>query len=730
MQNKVDYFIHQIFTPNYYHRQYENDLPQEKEETSYTEGAKRAVHIALPFLSLYRPLGAAISLSMGSVRVLTSGAGLIHADSLPKGAQQAMQLGLATLALVGTLYHFTLGLYLTTGADLVSNFTRILERLHALQFQQAGEELLQALGSGLYLAIMMTGSLEVVLTSLLVQALISVVQAKEEWKQGRMPEAMAKTLMGMVRLYQANQQHALIQKRETLFQQYKELKERIQRGRKIDHLWDHPAVREAKGLAHTKITDPMNNHPLNNLDAQIDEKRVVLKDANDTEYDFGAHFFGYGKQQVKGMNITFKNQGEESALEFKINHVFRDRLEVFLQNLEKISPEDLKQLLDLNHSHIKGVTIGKKALIDEDFWLSLGEEYEIDLQGLGKILIGGTPETISFYDRVTVKMEKGKTLYDFHEALSFLNLDDALRQSATEDIDRMKMGHLYRMFAPKEATFFERNEAFFDLPMEQFKQEILARSPEMEGVFNEWLSKMELRETLPGRMRFAVDGLSDELQKQGALGLTAAVYSGNWWEQDNSTNFERIASMLKMGMLSHEIRERNGMNANGLSWGLDYMTGGADSVYTQIVTKNNKSFDEYAYQTPVRLIISPKIFEMGTYQYHTDNFGNRMLVEDDWWWFDKYIDRNNISDFLTVEKLYFNSDNEVMIKDRIPPEYFTGIVVDNASTKQDLLEYLRGKDLVQMDSSGHETILSRPIDEFLYVGDAITKELFAYTETT
>jgi hypothetical protein len=699
MKNKIDYYTHTLFTPSFYHRQYENDLPQEKKEETYTEGAKRVIHIALPFLSLYRPFGTALSLSMGTARILTSGVGVVNAKSWPKGAEKTLQLGLASLALIGTLYNFTLGLYLTTGADLVANLAKIVSHLHALEYQRAGEEFLQALGSGLYLAIMMTASLEVVVASLLVQALVCIVQASSEWKEGRMPEAMAKVLMGMTRLYQAHGQIELIQRRNALVEQYQDLQERISRGRKVNHIW---------------------NHPLQNLNEKIDEQKVIFEDANENAYDFGSHFFGYGKQQVKGMNLTFTEQGKETALEFKINHLFRDRLEILLQNLKTTPKKDLQQLLDLNQSHITGVSITRFNPNEGKLWNS-NEKYRISLQGLGTISIGSNPDVVTNYDRVSVQMEKGKSLYDFHEALAFLGLDDALKQSTAEDIERMKLGHLFHMFAPKAATHFERSHPFFDLPLEELKQEMIARSPKMEEYFKRWLPHMQLREILPGRVRFALDGLFDELRMEGARGLTAAIF-GDWFNKN--VLYERVASMLKMGMLSHEMRERHGMTANGLSGGFDYYTGGADSVFTQIVTKNNKSYYEHVYASAVRLTIDPKILEMGTYQFHEDNFGNRQLNNGYGWLF-PYTQRDNIHEFLKIETGQFNFDNEVMIKDRIPPEYFKGIVVENWLTKQGLLQYLKEKNLVQIDGLGRETILSRPVDEFIHVGDSITDAQFA-----
>lgn len=694
MLDKVDYYKHKLYEPPYYHRQYETDLPQDQESSSYTETAKRAAHIALPFLSMYQPLGKAISIAMGSVRVITSTTGVVG-DNLVETSYRVMQVALALLALAGTLYHFTLGLYLTTGADIISNLTQILEALYRHEYQKAGEELLQALSSGIYLAIMMTGSLEVVLASILIQALISFYQARDEWSKGRMPEAFAKTILGMVRLVQAGGQIQIIQRRNTLLKRYEELAERINNGRKIDHLWAHPLIQAAYG-----------------------QKGAVLEDAQGNVYDMGSHFHGHGKQIVKGMNVTFKDHGDYTTLDFKVNHVFRDRLEKTITDLAGHSKADLKELLGILGSHATNISVSKGPSDFADYV----KNHEIKLEGIGKISVGASKDVLTLYDKVSIRMEKGKSLYDFHEALSFLNLDDALRQSANEDVERMKMGQLFRMFSPQAATLFERSDPFFDLSLEDFKKQILLRSPEMGAIFDKYLSKMELREIVPGRMRYAVDGLSDELTKKGALGLTSAL-TGAWSQKEIH---ERVASILKMGMIASEMRRDHQVGKPGLSSGSDYYTGGADSVFTQVVTDRNKSYNEYMYHSDVRFLISPKVLETGTYQYHDDNFGTREITNSDWWfWKQDYLDRDNIFKFLATERANFQGDNEVMLKERVAPEYITGIVVKNQHMKNQLLDYLRQSNIVQKDASGNETILSRAVDQFIYVGNTVKAEQFA-----
>jgi len=61
-----------ISTPVYYHREYENDLPKEEQENSLLDQCKRVSTVALPFISLYKPLSFPLSLTLGGVRVIST----------------------------------------------------------------------------------------------------------------------------------------------------------------------------------------------------------------------------------------------------------------------------------------------------------------------------------------------------------------------------------------------------------------------------------------------------------------------------------------------------------------------------------------------------------------------------------------------------------------------------------------------------------------------------------
>jgi hypothetical protein len=367
-------------------------------------------------------------------------------------------------------------------------------------------------------------------------------------------------------------------------------------------------------------------------------------------------------------------------------------------------------------------------------------------------------------------MNKEKNLFDLHELLSLVGLDTAIMSSSKDDLDRLKMGHLLRIFFPREATAFERSEAFFTLS----KQELLDKmTPEMKDVYDRYFDQIKESEILPGRIRYKVPGLVDEIQELGGRYLTVAI-TGSDSKQDL---YQRAASMLSLGMLSQEMKAKYQINHHG-DYGLDYLSSGADSIYTQMLTTKNltsKGWDtsHLYYQSKVRFLISLDALENGTYQYIEDSYGNRLEDSKNKYFSGSYADRLNILEFTKtlqessdtneysinevllkyqIPLSYFeeilryfnipfskdflsdrqrdigsllnylfminlnNSDsNEVMLKDRLPPSYFKGFLVDNQDTRQELLDHLRTCNLVQKDALNRETIQGQFVEDFIRI---------------
>ncbi len=705
MQNNINYFTHKIFDPSYYQRRFDKDLPSSWDETS-----GRALLLALPFLSLYKPAGNAISCVMGSARSISSLSETATGFRDPSKSYfycfgKAGQTGLAVVSLSASLFHFQIGLLVTTGADIGIALVHVVHHLINQEWKLSLEEMTQLLSSCLYLAIMLQGSLELILASLLLQALIQFYQSWSEYqREGRWPEAAAKFAMGTIRLYQARQCIYQIERRNALLSIKKiaALVQRIKRGREVNHLIYSP-LHEKGG-------------------------EVVLSDSNDNSYNFGTYVHGNGKATVKGMNLQFRTHevdGKQlTQLEFKVNHVFRNRLEKVIQEIKQLNRAELNEVLRLTQSHAKGMKIEQLPFtFSENVQYKMGTVSKISLEGLGSISVGNDTEYPNLYDRVKIELDPGQNLYQMHELLSFLDLDDALRSSSLEDIERLKIGQLFRVFQPKEATLFEREESFFALSIEQLKQEIIKKAPAMEKTFQEYLSKIEPEEILPGRVRYSIRGLSDKVYELGGRTLISAVTG------PDDQAFARTASIIKMGMLAPEMRFSNGMAVEGLSpWG-DFYAGGGDSVFTQLLTEDNfqrkMRLDDFAYDGDVRILFSLDILETGTYQYHTDSFGwRRPTAEPPYSWFfnpDFYLDRPNIFDFTKEEQRRFHLGQEVMVKECISPSKIQGLIVPNESIKEGLLSYFRDKKITELNSEGLETILNIPIDRFIHVGERLSE---------
>lgn len=706
--NYIDYIKHAIYLPSTYYRRFDFDLPEMGDK------AKRAALASLPFVALYKPAGTVLSIGMNGARSVSHIQNAFAREEDKDWAGAALEAGkaaLAATALVTTIHNFASALLLTTGVDALQSGFTSCELIWNGEYSKAGEEALQTMASAAYLAFMATGALEAMVVFALLQAIVSLYQARKEIAEGRLIEGAAKMAMAGIRLNQAKGYIEQIQRRNAYMEmeRIRSLFSRIVSGRQAGHLI---------------------HHPLSSLRQRIADNEVVLTDGQGNEISFGSHFHGNGQELVKGENIAFRTKivnGEEvTELDFKVNHAFRARIDEALNELKKIKPKELQDILSLAGSHATGITIKQGSFgistFPSFFGGSFDEATEIQIDGLGKILIGSSPHSPNCYDRVVVQLKGARSLFDLHEVLSIVDLDKAIRLSTSEDFDRLKMGHLFRTFCPREATPFERTPEFFTMPLDQLKAKIIEKAPEMKGIFDTYFNRMREEHLFDGRVRYRIEGLADAAYEKGARALTAAVTGA----YDDKTLYERVASMLRLGMLSTEVRDANAFGNHGLGgFGTDYRSGGADSVYTQLLTEKNcrekMEFDELYYDSKVRILIGLEALEMGTYQYHSDSFGNRILGEGSWW-SGEYGKRDGILEFIANEQSspHLNPGHEVMLKERVAPKFFKGLIVPNEKTKMGLVKHLQECGLIE-----NGKILNTDVDKFIHVGDRVSEELFA-----
>jgi hypothetical protein len=194
--------------------------------------------------------------------------------------------------------------------------------------------------------------------------------------------------------------------------------------------------------------------------------------------------------------------------------------------------------------------------------------------------------------------------------------------------------------------------------------------------------------------------------------------------------------ILKNGLFSKELRDKNGMNAKGLNGNHHYKGGGAQSVYSMLLT--DKDLDErkkigsigYSDAAAVRLYISLKALNQGSYQYNEDMCGTKEVQD--------YINRPSILDFVKIVKLEqdyeyqtpepYEDDQhyetqEIMIPDRVDQKHFMAMTVKTEQVKQQIISRGRECNLFQTGEDGIERYNGIPVDEFISTEDHITPEL-------
>lgn len=728
--NYIRFVKHSLYEPDTYHRRYDQDVEfaDNKMALQASPVATLAYRIgttALPFIALYRPAGSFLSVTLGSCRL---GSHLVRAYEFQQNqdwiscSQELFGASFAAAGVVASLAQHILGLFVTTSLDVATGSYRTLCLGWEGEYEKSFKELLEVMASLFYLGFMVTGTLEIILASTVLQGISCLYQSKQELEQGRYIEAAGKMGLAAIKGYQSHQYHQLIKRRDFLhsLKKYQNLIARAERAKR------------AKDL----ITNPL--HPY--LDHRGGESSSSLV-VGDQEYDIGNHFHGYGKELVKGGNISMQTLGVNGKpvceWEFKINHVFRDQLQKTLQELSLYKPHEAAEILQLAGLDVQGISVSKDGSLCSaiDFFASDGKppEYRVQVGGLGSVFVGasaplgedGLIKVPNLYDRIRVRMEEGKNLYDMHALLSLVDLDKAIAVSQKEDLDRLKLGHLFHTLCPREAFAFERDPSFYSMPIDELKGKMVELAPEMEQFYDTYFDKMTLKEVLPGKMRYQITGLSDEIADRGMAYLTSAITG----PQDEATLFDRVVSILSMGMLSTEMRDRYQIQAQGLARGGDYMEGGADSVFTQLVPKEvldgkMRWEDWSSYKSKVRLLYSLKALDLGSYQYLDCEAGNRNPDSSLWGWIDQssYSTRPNIielADVLqdSVRKGQPNAhrSHEVMLKERLDPSYFEGIAVSDEQTKSALGLYLEKAGLMQENALGERTILGRLFDQFVRV---------------
>ncbi|MBM3192300.1 MAG: hypothetical protein FJZ63_06605 [Chlamydiae bacterium] len=200
--------------PPYYHREYSNDI-----DAADSSVYKRAALVALPFLSLYKPLSLPLSLGMGSTRVYTLFCQLLQdipSKNFKTISFDVLQTTLATAALASTIFYHPLGVLITTSQDIVIELNHLRHTLLQRDWEGSFLSLTKVMSHSLYLALVCRGGLELAILSLTLQATTLLLSSREEFKQGHLLEACGNLLMAATRMHQGYSQIKLLQRQKEI----------------------------------------------------------------------------------------------------------------------------------------------------------------------------------------------------------------------------------------------------------------------------------------------------------------------------------------------------------------------------------------------------------------------------------------------------------------------------------------------------------------------------------
>lgn len=194
--------ISRLTEPAYYHREYSNDIRKKDSDNAWIHQAQRAALVALPFISLYKPLSFPLSLATGSMRAFTSIAQLL--ENMRRGDSYnipyaMVQTAISVIAVVGTIFAHPFGMVISTTHDLSIEIAQLIDNLKAGQYPKAMEHCLNVVNNALYLALFINGGLGITIASLGMQILIGLYHSQAELKRGRYLEATGHLCMSMIR---------------------------------------------------------------------------------------------------------------------------------------------------------------------------------------------------------------------------------------------------------------------------------------------------------------------------------------------------------------------------------------------------------------------------------------------------------------------------------------------------------------------------------------------------
>lgn len=272
-----------LVEPTIFHREYENDLGKTHSKSkSVIDQYARVTKVALPFITLYKPVAQPISIILGIARTISCTLYLMEAIKSGEKSNVKYALLQTTIAIVSVaseVFAHPIGMLITTGQDLIINASQLVEALKSRDYVKALEISAHILNNSLHLALFFTGGLEILAASLSVQILLGLYQSSSEFKDGNYLEGCAHLLMAGIRTQQLNTQISIIKMKWEIQSMLEKIEFHSPEEKRT--IVDPTVQSKKEGTTTISFQNLHINNPVSSVQAQL--TNIIIKYGNNPE---------------------------------------------------------------------------------------------------------------------------------------------------------------------------------------------------------------------------------------------------------------------------------------------------------------------------------------------------------------------------------------------------------------------------------------------------------------
>ena len=226
---------------------------------------------------------------------------------------------------------------------------------------------------------------------------------------------------------------------------------------------------------------------------------------------------------------------------------------------------------------------------------------------------------------------------------------------------------------------------------QEYKESRLKWQYKIEGELSveekERAERLERKEVFPGYSTLVEEGKHLEYLEKYGDDLRAIHNMGLVSNED-------LKMVLTQGLMCTTERFSRGLMRGGLSSMRDMDSGGADNVFTRIMSEEKR-----AELGGIVLILKPEIFDRTDwYSYSSDTYGSTDQSE-----FKKRLSPDEVFDFVANSGDYIRN-NEQMFRMGIGAEYIEGVEVD-AQFREEMIEKLHARGLHELNGKKIEEVI-------------------------